>query len=493
MTDAVEAFLRSSPLDQLETVKAGRADPAVRQYFGDAAYAELETLAAKLDREHLSLAAPKNIIFVPGVMGSQLFSKTKGGVWWIDARTRNELNGLALNPDGTGDADASDQISAFTTDPQYMPFTSALLEHEAFNHELFPYDWRKLPSECASALRDTVNRVHNENGGVPLHLVGHSMGGLVIRTALLQHGDELWPKLGKVVFIGTPHYGSPAIAGYLKNHLWGFNLMAVLGLYLSRQTFRSLWGVLAMLPAPRGVYPGTRADDDEPWSNGGDYAHPCANFDMYQAELWKLDLSDNDRKRLQTVLDGAAAFHRKLYDGHMALTQDRRDRMAVVAGVGIKTLFRLEYRSHLFGAWESMDKVTKRVEGDRNREGDGRVPLASAELDNVPVRYVRGVHGGLPNIPAVYEAVFRHLSGEDMGLGRTPREALAGHLGDEATGSDAPALDGTSIAADHIPASENGDLDPGVWEPEPNPVEVEQLRERLEREELPEFTRVRLL
>lgn len=45
------------------------------------------------------------------------------------------------------------------------------------------------------------------------------MGGLVVRTALMRH-PELRNHVGKIVFIGTPH-GSPAIGGYLKNHLWG--------------------------------------------------------------------------------------------------------------------------------------------------------------------------------------------------------------------------------------------------------------------------------
>jgi pimeloyl-ACP methyl ester carboxylesterase len=491
MSDPVEAFLLASPIDQLEMVKKGEDDPAVRSYLGDEAYSELVALSQRLDRNRLSLDAPKNLIFVPGVMGSLLLSRTKGGVWWIDVRTRNQLNNLALDPNGTADADERNQVEAFTTDPQYLPFTTAVLESESFNAELFPFDWRKLPTESASRLRDVVNGMHEENGGVPVHLVGHSMGGLVIRATLAAHGDELWPKIGKVVFIGTPHYGSPAIGGYLKNHLWGYDLMAVLGLYLTRATFRSLWGVLAMLPAPRGIYPGTRPDDDEPWTGKGDYLHPCANFDLFKAETWKLDLTDDEAQRLQTVLDGAASFHQHLYETHTELTQDMRDRMAVIAGVGVKTLFRLEYKSHVLGAWESMEKVTKSIEGDRHREGDGRVPLASAELDNVPVRYVRGVHGGLPNIPAVYEAVLRHLGGKDMELARTPQEALSGHLGEAPGASEAPALDGTRTAQDGRRA-DDGYLDPGLLDLEPDEAEIQRLRSMLEREELPDFTRVRL-
>jgi len=86
----------------------------------------------------------------------------------------------------------------------------------------------------------------------------------MIRTALRLHGDELWPVVGKIVFIATPHYGSTSIAGYLKNHLWGWEELAVVGAFLSRETFRSLWGPLSLLPAPPGIYPGTRNGEAYP-------------------------------------------------------------------------------------------------------------------------------------------------------------------------------------------------------------------------------------
>ena len=52
---------------------------------------------------------------------------------------------------------------------------------------------------------------------------------------------DLWNVVGQIVFVGTPHYGSPAIMGYLKNHFWGFELLALLGRYLSRATFQTMW------------------------------------------------------------------------------------------------------------------------------------------------------------------------------------------------------------------------------------------------------------
>jgi hypothetical protein len=210
------------------------------------------------------------------------------------------------------------------------------------------------------------------------------MGGLMVRTALMQHATELWPKLGKIVFIGTPHYGATAIAGYLKNHLWGFELMAVLGQYLSRATLRSLWGVIGMLPAPRGIYPGTRQNDPNPWQPedpSDPYTHPCANFDLYQADAWKLELAAAANANLQRILDAAADLYWRLYETHRNLNQEQRDHMVVIAGVGYQTLFRLAYKPGFPGLWEKTGKIYHRVLNDPHREGDGRVPLASARLE----------------------------------------------------------------------------------------------------------------
>ncbi len=310
------------------------------------------------------------------------------------------------------------------------------------------------------------------------------------RATLMKHGKELWPKLGRIVFIGTPHYGSPSIAGYLKNHLWGFELIALLGKYLSRDTFRSLWGVLGMMPAPRGIYPGTRQNDPAPWRSAqpaDPYVHPCANFDMYQADNWKLGLTEPLESQLQNVLAGAADFHKNLYDAHQALGQDLRNRMLVIAGVGYKTLFRLAYEERFFGLWERMDKVTNRVKNDDHREGDGRVPVASAKLENVAIRYVKGVHGGLPNLPPVYNDVFQWLNGKSLSLPKTIKEALSQHLGPAAGQSEAPHLDGTN----RVPLLTD---DPGLWDlTMPVQTQLQALDLKLEQGEVPEFITVRLL
>lgn len=474
----IETFLAADPEERLALARRAEHEEELRRWFGDPAWEEYRRLAGRTGERHLSLRAPKNLIFVPGVMGSLLRSEGLGGVWWIDARTRNHLDDLRLSPDGSADAEPGHQIGPFSTDPSYEPFLSAVLARDDFGHVLFPYDWRKPLARSTALLARRIEDLYGDNGGEKVHLVAHSMGGLLVRATLLEHGDALGPKLGRVVFVGTPHFGSPAIVGYLKNHLWGFDVLALLGRYLSRDTFRSLWGVLGLLPAPRGIYPDTHEDDPAD-------VHPCANFDLYRAESWKLGLEPDRSRELQAVLNGAADFHRWLDAGHRALPPQRREPMLMVAGVGYKTLFRLAYEKD-FG-WEHMKKVTRRVPGDPHREGDGRVPLASATLDGVETRYVKGVHGGLTNIPEVWEDVFRWLREEPLKLPETPEEALARHLAPGEGESEAPHLDGTAGAARESD-------DPGYWDLDPPAGELlSALEARLDEERLPEFHRVRLL
>ena len=494
MNDPVLVFLAADSARRVELLDQPETADAVRKFLGDVVFSELIAISHRgVVQDHLGVKSPPNLVFVPGVMGSLLQSETKGGVWWLDARTRKHLDDLGLAPDGAGDSDANNQVSAFAVDTSYEPFALAVLARDDFGHRHFAYDWRKLYSQNTRALRDLILKMHETNGGYPVHVVAHSMGGLMVRATLREFGDDLWPVLGRIAFVGTPHYGSASIAGYLKNHLWGWDLMAVMGLYLSRETFRSLWGVLSLLPAPAGVYPCTRPEDNPKWkpSRSSDmfYVHPCVNFNMYDASAWDLGLNAVDSANLQRVLDNVAAFHRDLHAWHnnpAELAQECCDRMLMVAGVGYQTLFRLQYTSELGGLWESMDKITDRIPGDPNRDGDGRVPLASAILRRIRMRYVQGVHGSLTNIPAVYSDVFRWLKGEPLTqLAESPEDALGGHLAAVTASSEAPHLDGS--------ARSSGD-DPGYWNlSAPGPAQLSALDSELDRGAVPDFNLLKIL
>jgi pimeloyl-ACP methyl ester carboxylesterase len=466
---SLDDFLAAPLEERLRSVLDASGAAIARAHLGEAAFAEFramaERAAPRLNQRVMALDGPVNLIFVPGIMGSTLGSSTLGGTLWLDFRAVKRLNELRLAPDGRSDADEALRIKPLTIDQVYAGFLRAVIDSDDFTHVFHAFDWRKSLTLEAGALRDAIVRAYADNGGQRVHLVGHSMGGLLIRAALDAHRDELSPRLGRIVFIGTPHYGSPAIGGYLKNHFWGWEMLTALRRMVSRETFRSFWGALGLLPAPAGVYPGTRNGED----------HPCANFDLYSAHAWNLDLQPAEEKDLQRVLDGAAGLHERLHAAHGTLPRALRDRMCVIAGVGYKTLFRLQYRSFKLPFWRDMDKVIERRAGDPHREGDGRVPLASAALEHVgETRYVKGVHGELPQIPAVYGDVFRWLKNEALRLPTTPQGALTAVLGPATGRSDTPVLDGS------VRANAADNEDPGYLNfDEPELAEVERLVEEI--------------
>ncbi|MFF8289369.1 alpha/beta fold hydrolase [Streptomyces sp. NPDC016309] len=475
-----ERFLTADTRTRMALVRDPDTAPALRDLLGDAAHDELVRLAGPTPAHHLG-DGPVNLVFVPGVMGSVLASTGLGGIWWLDIRSRRRIDSLALAADGRSDAHPSFKIQPVAVDASYEGFLFAAERKDGIQHLTFPYDWRKPLHTSADRLYDMVVAAHSGDGPrEPVHLVAHSMGGLVVRTALMRHPD-LWDRVGKVVFLGTPHYGSPAIGGYLKNHLWGHEFLTLLRSYLSRETFRSLSGVLSLLPAPAGVYPGTGVKD------GPEYDHPCANFDLYDAAAWRLGLGPAQHLALQSLLDATARHHHDLHVWHHSLDQRQRDRMAVIAGTGFNTLFRLAYNKRLGFLWQHMDRITSRVPDHPDRDGDGRVPLTSAKLPWVgETRYVNGEHGSLPSLPDVQEDVWRFLADRPMRLGTSPAAAMGRHL--------AGASPATSPLALPDPAAPRSPEDPGYLDmTAPTAAELAELERRLDAGLLPGFIRTRLL
>jgi triacylglycerol lipase len=85
-------------------------------------------------------------------------------------------------------------------------------------------------SEYAEALAKVVNEVREETGSARVDLVGHSMGGLVIRAFLAAHRNQ--GMVRTVVTLGTPHAGSKlgvfAVGGARKDLLPGSPFLTAL-------------------------------------------------------------------------------------------------------------------------------------------------------------------------------------------------------------------------------------------------------------------------
>jgi pimeloyl-ACP methyl ester carboxylesterase len=104
-----------------------------------------------------------------------------------------------------------------------MTYLKRQLEsRHGFAGRLFGY-WavRVGLDENAALLRDFARSAQRDAGGGPVHLVGHSLGGVLALRMLAQHPDA--PE-GRLVCLGSPLCGSRAAIG-LRRWRWGQEML----------------------------------------------------------------------------------------------------------------------------------------------------------------------------------------------------------------------------------------------------------------------------
>lgn len=74
-------------------------------------------------------------------------------------------------------------------------------------HYDYVWDWRRDPTTAVSGLDALVERARREHGVSRVVLVGHSMGGLVMRHYI--DNPTYAAKVSRAVTVGTPYWGSP--------------------------------------------------------------------------------------------------------------------------------------------------------------------------------------------------------------------------------------------------------------------------------------------
>jgi pimeloyl-ACP methyl ester carboxylesterase len=369
--DVFEASLQTAARSP---TRGASAERGLREYFGDEEYQYLQRLAEQSRLMRSRTAVQGNVVLLPGIMGSSLTTVDDGDedLIWIHLirLASGQIERLRLTPDGSGEADPALQVKA--TDIDKRSYARAILWLRArWNVQPFAYDWRKDIDHAAHALAAFIRDTFGEQ---PVHLLAHSMGGLVARNFIRLHRD-LWDQMrqsdqargGRLIMLGTPNFGSFAIPQALTGVESLVRLLAAADLQHDLSALlailNSFVGTYQLLPAPSKLPVPTQA--------------------LYRQQSWgSFPVS-------QTHLDRAFQFHGDL---ESAGTVDP-ERMIYIAGSGRETIGGLNIVTP--GEFDYL--IT--------HDGDGRVPHALGLLKDVPTYYVDASHGDLLRHEAVLAAL----------------------------------------------------------------------------------------
>ena len=219
------------------------------------------------------------VVFVPGLMGSQLL-RPDGSVAWLNLGNTLGHHDLSLPRKLPIGASRDELVPGFLigTDsalPRAFGFTEYADLLDLFDgagyepgsgpglrYAVYTYDWRRDLVEAARGLSLRLEGLARESGnpGARFHLVGHSMGGLVARWYLRYGGAEpnqqapvKWAgarRIASVLLTATPNAGSiPALGAILGGERVGWSHTTLAATVVSRMP-----SVYQLLP-PSGARP----------------------------------------------------------------------------------------------------------------------------------------------------------------------------------------------------------------------------------------------
>lgn len=307
--------------------------------------------------------APRPLaIVLPGTMGSSLLAG--GRPVWLNYRAllRGRLGDIAIDRPGV------------TADGVIDDFYGPILEFLASSHhvEIFPYDWRLSIRDAAARLTTLLERLlpEVERTGQSVHLLAHSMGGLVARAMIADggQGTAVWERLkrlpnSRLLMLGTPNRGSYEALRWLTGCNPTQARLALLD--FTRNTsdlvnfVREFPGLIELLPF---------SEDDPDFS---DPARWQTIKDTLQAS-WTTAPFDT----LRTARETWALLRAAPPDPGF---------MCYVAGCQPATVVDYQFMDYGEDSWLS---GRKRIAFIASREGDGTVSWASGRLEGVPTWYI---------------------------------------------------------------------------------------------------------
>ena len=340
-------------------------------------------------------AARPAVILLPGILGSHL--SVDGKRVWLSLRILGGLGRLAYREDARNVLPDGAMGRSYDDLAEFLSQSHEVIE--------FSFDWRRPIEHEARRLADAMDQALSARSatGQPVHLLAHSMGGLVARTVQLER-PEVWQRWlerpgSRLLMLGTPNGGSFAPMQVLSGDDSFGNALAAFGLpfqdHQARQIMAAMPGFIqlqaGLLDAALGL------GHSERWK-------ALAEQDMAllrDASWWHDGESQRNIYRWgvppQPVLDQAIALRQRLDQQRASELERFRDRVLVVVG-----------RARFTPAGFELSASEGLMYLDAPDDGDGRVTLDSAMLPGVKAWRVDCEHGGLADAEDAFEA-YREL------------------------------------------------------------------------------------
>jgi len=335
------------------------------------------------------------VILIPGILGSHL--AVDGKRVWLSLRIVGGLDRLAYREDASNVTPDGAMGRSYEDLADFLSATHEVIE--------FSFDWRRPIEQEARRLAGLLDQAltARDATGQPVHLLAHSMGGLVARTVQLEQ-PQVWQRWlqrsgSRLLMLGTPNGGSFAPMQVLSGDDSFGNALASFGLpFRDRQARQLMADMPGFIQLQAGLLDESLGlQHEKRWQA---LAEEDARL-LDEANRWHRDETQRSVYRWgvppQAVLDQAVALRRRLDAQRDEALQTFADRLLLVVGKARFTPagFELNDREGLFYL-------------DAPDDGDGRVTRDSALLPGVKTWTLDCEHGDLADAESAFEA-YREL------------------------------------------------------------------------------------
>ncbi|MDQ6845769.1 MAG: hypothetical protein M3Z92_15735, partial [Bacteroidota bacterium] len=311
-------------------------------------------------------------ILLPGIMGSNL--SENGHAIWI-----NYLRFIS------GDLLKLDiQDSNITASSLVSTSYKKLVNYLSSDYDVvtFPFDWRQQLNKVASGLNDAIIKLMAYHQ--PIKIIGHSMGGVLVRDFILSYPDT-WKSLNqstgfKLVFLGAPLGGSYRIPFVLMGKDAIIDKLSKVDIFHTKvellAMFSKMPGLLSLLPLTTDA--------------GNDFAN---------ADIWKAMSAPLGAWPLPQKND---LDEFKKYRDNILSSLDKIDFSNITYVAGKDAATPCGYRIDDTNAGKELVFLST-AEGDQSVTWESGIPKKL--IENNSVYYANVSHGSLANEPGIFKGI----------------------------------------------------------------------------------------